>query len=147
MIPLSYISPFHQFFMDKITHDKPDDQPEGKRQCKLSDKPVEESAPESTKELIKELAKKITTEDEHTPEPKTDEEFVKEDAKEKAAKERLHDKYYDGNKLYPRWIIFHGQKTFLSPPWDDGQYYYSPREFRGMWPWQIRRKDEDKEIY
>lgn len=131
MIPLSHISPFHQFFMDKITREKPDDQPEGKRQCKLSDKPVEESAPESTKELIKELAKKITTED----------------AKEKAAKERLHDKYYDGNKLYPRWIIFHGQKTFLSPPWDDGQYYYSPREFRGMWPWQIRRKDEDKEKY
>lgn len=125
----------HQFFMDKNTRDKPDDQPEGKRQCKLSDKP----APESTKEL----AKKITTEDEHIPEPKTDEELTK----EKAAKERLNDKFYDGDKSYPRWIIFHGQKIFLPPPWDDGQDYYSPREFRGMWPWQIRRKDEDKEIY
>ncbi len=68
-------------------------------------------------------------------------------AKEAAAKKRLNDKYYDGNTLYPRWIIRRGQKIFLPPPWDDGQDYYSPREFRGMWPWQIRRRDEDKEKY
>lgn len=103
--------------MDKNIRDKPDDQPCGKRQCK-------------------------STEQEKNDDPTSD----KID-KEKAAKERLHDKYYDGNKLYPRWIIRRGQKIFLPPPWDDGQYYYSPREFRGLYPWEIRRLDEDKEKY